>query len=107
DGPPPRGRPPFGKTQQETDDLVAAVARGVDPHLPRRPRGFAMVTPGELWEALIALRAQRDEELTRTFNRSLPFGDAMFDRWERARRLGFGDRASIYDSALVFGPVEV
>lgn len=56
------------------------------------------------------LRASADargEELRSRFNRSLPFGDAMFDRWERARSLGFGEGTSIYDSACVFGSVRV
>lgn len=51
--------------------------------------------------------AARDAELRAEWNRSLPFGDAMFDRWERARRLGFGEGTSIYDSACVFGDVSV
>ena len=51
--------------------------------------------------------AARDAELRQEWNRSLPFGDAMFDRWERARKLGFGQRTSIYDSACVFGDVSI
>ena len=31
--------------------------------------------------------------------------DALFDRWERARRLGFAPDASIYNSSAVFGDV--
>jgi acetyltransferase-like isoleucine patch superfamily enzyme len=62
---------------------------------------------GALRELLLRLRAAEDERLRRDWDRSLPFGDALFDRWERARRLGFGDGASIYDSALVFGAVRV
>ena len=53
------------------------------------------------------VRARRDEELAANYHRSLPLGDALFDRWERARALGFGSGASIYDSALVFGSVHV
>lgn len=49
----------------------------------------------------------RERELAENWQRSLPFQDAMFDRWERARRLGFGDGASIYNSACVFGRVAV
>lgn len=49
--------------------------------------------------------AARDAEMRTEWNRSLPFGDAMFDRWERAKRLGFGEGTSIYDSACVFGNV--
>lgn len=63
--------------------------------------------PEEFVRLLKAARANRDEELESRFQRNLPFGDAMFDRWERARRLGFGEGASIYDSALVFGQVRV
>ena len=50
---------------------------------------------------------QRDAELRKTYNRSLPMQDALFDRWERAKSLGFGEGASIYNSALVFGNVRV
>jgi acetyltransferase-like isoleucine patch superfamily enzyme len=41
------------------------------------------------------------------FDRSLPFADTLFDRWERAKELGFGEETSIYDSAFVFGRPEV
>jgi len=41
------------------------------------------------------------------WNRYLPFGESVSDRWEKARQLGFGQGTSIYDSALVFGKVYV
>jgi len=41
------------------------------------------------------------------WKRTLPFGDYFVDRWEKARSLGFGEGASIYDSSLVFGEVNV
>jgi carbonic anhydrase/acetyltransferase-like protein (isoleucine patch superfamily) len=56
---------------------------------------------------LLALHQRRDEALREQFDRSLPFADGVFDRWERAQRLGFGAEASIYNSALVFGTVRV
>jgi len=49
----------------------------------------------------------RDEELRQKHDRSLPFQDAVFDRWERAEKLGFGEGASIYNSAIVYGNVSV
>lgn len=61
----------------------------------------------ELAASLRALRVATDESLRKNYARSLPFADGLFDRWERAKRLGFGAEASIYDSALVFGAVEV
>lgn len=57
--------------------------------------------------ALRRVKEQRDEELRATYDRSLPFADAQFDRWERARSLGFGEKTSIYDSSAVFGTIHV
>lgn len=58
-------------------------------------------------QMLRALYSANDERLREKYHRSLPFADGLFDRWERARRLGFGAGASIYNSALVFGEVQV
>ena len=41
------------------------------------------------------------------YRRTLPFGEYVGDRWEKARFLGFGEGSSIYDSALVFDDVVV
>lgn len=54
----------------------------------------------ELWHRL-------REEVDGRWKRTLPFGDYVVDRWEKARLLGFGEGASIYDSALVIGNVRV
>ena len=51
-------------------------------------------------------KSSRDA-VDRQFKRTLPFGDYVVDRWEKARSLGFGEGASIYDSALVLGDVTV
>ena len=40
-------------------------------------------------------------------HRVLPVGEMLSNRWEKARFLGFGEGASIYDSAIVFGDVRV
>ena len=61
----------------------------------------------ELALELRKLKEQRDHELRATFDRSLPFADAQFDRWDRAKALGFGDKTSIYDSSFIFGDVKV
>lgn len=60
-----------------------------------------------LLEELRALLTQQHVHVWDRFNRSLPFGDYIVDRWEKARKLGFGEGASIYDSALLLGDVEV
>lgn len=51
--------------------------------------------------------ALRNKELQEKYQRDLPFQDAIFDRWERAAKLGFGEGSSIYNSAFVFGDVKI
>ena len=41
------------------------------------------------------------------WNRDLPLEELLFDRWERARSLGFGDGSSIYHNSYVYGDVKV
>ena len=65
------------------------------------------ITVERFAELLRAWAEANDDRLRREHQRSLPFQDAAFDRWERARRLGFGEGASIYNSASVFGEVRV
>ncbi|HWW52845.1 MAG TPA: hypothetical protein VNY84_03710, partial [Acidimicrobiales bacterium] len=61
----------------------------------------------EFEDLLHATHLRREQLLGERFQRSLPFGDGFGDRWERARRLGFGPEASIYDSSVVLGDVAV
>ena len=42
-----------------------------------------------------------------SWRRSLPFGDYVVDRWDKAASLGFGEGTSIYDSSIVLGDVTV
>lgn len=58
-------------------------------------------------QELIALREELEIEMRSRWDRSLPFADSLFDRWDRARRLGFGEESSVYDSAVFFGDVSV
>ncbi len=41
------------------------------------------------------------------FNRVLPLGDYLIDRWEKAKLLGFGEGTSVYDNVVVIGDVKV
>ncbi len=41
------------------------------------------------------------------FDRHVPIGALLHDRWELARELGFGARTSVYDDCLVLGDVAV
>ncbi|MEM9332395.1 MAG: acyltransferase [Pseudomonadota bacterium] len=47
------------------------------------------------------------EKMRKQFNRSLSFGDYFTDRWERAKREGFGEGTSVYDNVLILGDVKV
>lgn len=58
-------------------------------------------------EELGRLHARLRADMAERFARDLPLQDLLGDRWERARTLGFGDGASIYASAYVYGDVQV
>ena len=63
------------------------------------------------WQRLSTLLqdlwARRRAEVDDKWNRVLPFGDYIVDRWAKAKVLGFGEGASVYDSVLVIGDVHV
>lgn len=60
-----------------------------------------------LLDSLREFLAARRSAVAAEFKRSLPLGDYVSDRWDKARALGFGEGASIYDTAHVFGDVRV
>ncbi|RRV29807.1 acyltransferase [Pseudomonas sp. o96-267] len=60
-----------------------------------------------LLSELRAFWLSRRREVNEKFARTLPLGDYVVDRWEKARELGFGEGTSIYDSSIVFGNVTV
>lgn len=53
------------------------------------------------------LKNSLNTAMLKEFNRSLPFNELVFDRWERAKILGFGDATSVYDSCFILGNVRV
>lgn len=61
----------------------------------------------ELFILIQKLKSHFDVSFLEELNRSLPFADLLFDRWERAKMLGFGEGTSVYDSAYIFGDVKV
>ncbi len=67
-------------------------------HRPRKDR-FKELVFGPYAE----LRA----DVRNRWHRDLPFEELLFDRWERARSLGFGQGASIYHNSYVYGQVSV
>lgn len=63
--------------------------------------------PETLLSQLKALWFRRRRQVDARYQRTLPLADYVIDRWERAKELGFGEGASIYDSVLVLGDVRV
>lgn len=61
----------------------------------------------ELHKVLRHFFGERTRHMQQKFHRTLPFGELVVDRWDKAALLGFGEKASIYDSAIVFGDVTV
>ncbi len=51
--------------------------------------------------------SRRQREVGDQWKRTLPLGDYVVDRWEKARALGFGEGVSVYDTAHVYGDVQV
>jgi acetyltransferase-like isoleucine patch superfamily enzyme len=60
-----------------------------------------------MYKRLVDFWRQRQQEVSTHWQRTLPFGDYVVDRWEKARLLGFGEGTSIYDSSVVIGDVMV
>jgi acetyltransferase-like isoleucine patch superfamily enzyme len=58
-------------------------------------------------EALRELYFRLRSEMREKWDRDLPFEELLFDRWERAASLGFGEGASVYHSCYVYGDVSV
>lgn len=61
----------------------------------------------ELRRELLILRQELEGEVRLKWNRSVPFGELLNDRINKARLLGFGLGSSIYDNVLVLGKVSV
>ena len=75
--------------------------------MPAKPNEYVELDTDELQAVLTTLHSNLRQKIKRKWKRSLPFADELFDRWERAKFLGFGKDASIYDSSLVIGDVKV
>jgi acetyltransferase-like isoleucine patch superfamily enzyme len=65
------------------------------------------MSPDELEVGMRALYEQLRSRMREQWDRDLPLHELLFDRWERARSLGFGEGASIYHSSYVYGNVTV
>ena len=60
-----------------------------------------------LMKSLVTLYQGLRRATRERWHRDLPFEELLFDRWERAKSLGFGEGASIYHNSYVYGDVTV
>jgi acetyltransferase-like isoleucine patch superfamily enzyme len=56
---------------------------------------------------LTVLLGQLRRQMMARFNRHVPTGDLLHDRWELAKDHGFGEGTSVYDDCLILGDVKV
>lgn len=61
----------------------------------------------KLFTEINNLRVKLSVLFNEKYNRTLPFNELLFDRWQKAADLGFGEGTSVYDSAIVIGSVSV
>ena len=66
-----------------------------------------MSDPDELHQRVLALYQRLRGEAHDRWRRDLPGYELPFDRWERARNLGFGEGSSLYQGSYVYGDVAV
>lgn len=62
---------------------------------------------GELKNQIVELYCELRKEVRKKWKRDLPLEEILFDRWERAKELGFGKGTSIYQNSYVYGNVKV
>jgi acetyltransferase-like isoleucine patch superfamily enzyme len=61
----------------------------------------------DLLKSLVALYDKLRSRMRERWQRDLPFEELLFDRWKRAKSLGFGEGSSIYHNSYVYGDVRV
>jgi len=61
----------------------------------------------ELYTGLKELHRKLRNEQKEKWKRSVSFEDELFDRWEHARFLGFGEGTNLYGACLIIGDVKV
>jgi|SRR5579859_1072987 len=66
-----------------------------------------MDTAQDLQAALQALYRALRQAMRQTWQRDLPFAELLFDRWERARSLGFGEGTSLHHTSYLYGSIRV
>ncbi len=65
------------------------------------------MTTEEFAELFESHMARMREEMRRKYDRVLPSGEYIFNRFDKGKYLGVGEASSVYDTSVVMGPVEI
>jgi hypothetical protein len=106
-----------GKSVVRGSDVREYLAFGTGTNIKEsRKFGQEILEPSADWDAVLtsdeftawqALTTRLRRRLRARFDRHVPLGTLMHDRWDVARECGFGDDTSVYDECLILGDVKV
>lgn len=65
------------------------------------------VLGSEEYRKLVELLTQLRRRMKARFDRHVPTGDLLHDRWDLAREYGFGEGANVYDDCVIIGDVHL
>ena len=85
---------------------VKAVIGQLQPDEEPGPERDPLLDSQDL-ESFKRLLAKLRSKMKGRYDRHVPVGTLLNDRWELARELGFGEESSVYDECLVLGDVSV
>lgn len=90
-------------------DQLSQPENGIESGI--RETGMESQVPGagslEFSGFFDACMERRRDWMRETYDRVLPAGELIFNRFEKAKYLGFGEGSSIYDTSVVMGSVTV
>jgi acetyltransferase-like isoleucine patch superfamily enzyme len=100
------------------EDVQRLIAQRAAPEAASAPRWFGgeLLDPAMDWDEVLnradaqqlaGLLAALRRRMKARFDRHVPLGSLLHDRWQLARDLGFGEGTSVYDECLVLGNVKV
>lgn len=61
----------------------------------------------KLFDELQELHSHLSDAFKQQFDRQLPFSEEIFDRWDKAKSLNWGENTSVYESSYIYGQPEV
>jgi acetyltransferase-like isoleucine patch superfamily enzyme len=99
-------------------DVMAFIADQEAPAKQAHQRAFLdeVLDPDADWDAVLGteeyrklgeLLTQLRRRMKARFDRHVPTGELLHDRWELAREYGFGEGSNVYDDCVIFGDVRV